>query len=62
MRPGSLGVVSLVLESGAIDVVDFVEGKVELAVNRTYAVRIAVQVQVGVAVKIIKTGKAVLPS
>ena len=42
MGPGALGVVSLIFEANAVDVVDFVSGKVELAKDGTYAIRIAV--------------------
>ncbi len=60
--PGSFRVISLVFEAGAIDVVIFVIGKVEVAVERAHASGIAVQVQVVVAVEIIETGEAVLPA
>ena len=60
--PGSLGVIALVFKSHAIDVIVLVRWKVELAVERTHAGRVAVHIQVCVAVKIVEASEAVLPA
>src|SRR5208282_3704628 len=62
VRPGSLGIVSLIFKSGTIDVVVRVRRIVERAVDGTHAGRIAVQVHVSVTVKVVEASETVLPS
>src|ERR1700733_5904886 len=62
VRPSALRIITLIFESGAIDVVDFVRRKVELAVERAVAGGITVEVEFVVAIEIIEGGEAVLPA
>ena len=62
LRPASLGIVSLIFKSRAVDVVVFVIRKVELSIERTHAFRIAVQIHIVVAVKIIEASEVMLPA
>ena len=60
--PGAFGVISLIFESGAVDAVHFVRGKIELSEQRAVAGDVAVEIEFVVAVEIIEAGEAMLPS
>lgn len=60
--PGALGVVALIFEADAIDVIVFEGGIVELITEAVDAGGIAVEVDVVVAVEIVEGGEAMLPS
>ena len=56
VRPGSFGIVSLVLDSGAVDAVDLIRREIE------HAIRISVYIEFVVAIEIIETGEVMLPA
>src|SRR5579872_1912187 len=62
VRPATLGVVALIFEAGAVDVIDLVRSKIEWAEERADSAGITVYIQFVVAVEIVKACQAMLPS
>src|SRR5579871_2303781 len=54
--------IALIFESPAVDVVDFVRGKIKLSEERARAVRIAIYIQFVIAIKVIESGELMLPA